>query len=29
MADWSEIEALKRTPLTELFADDPDRLAKC
>ena len=28
MADWSEIEALKRTPLTELFADDPDRLSK-
>ncbi|MEO5492528.1 MAG: glucose-6-phosphate isomerase [Sphingomonas sp.] len=28
MADWSEIEALKRTPLTDLFADDPDRLAK-
>jgi glucose-6-phosphate isomerase len=28
MADWSEIEALKRTPLADLFADDPDRLSK-
>ena len=28
MADWSEIEALKRTPLAELFAADPDRLKK-
>lgn len=28
MADWSEIEALKRTPLTDLFAADPDRLKK-
>src|ERR1700712_3754576 len=28
MADWSEIEALKRPPLTELFAADADRLAK-
>ena len=28
MADWSEIEALPRTPLTELFAADPDRLRK-
>jgi glucose-6-phosphate isomerase len=29
MADWTEIEALPRTPLTQLFADDPDRLSKC
>ncbi|MBW8841188.1 MAG: glucose-6-phosphate isomerase, partial [Sphingomonadales bacterium] len=28
MADWSEIEALKRIPLTKLFADDPERLGK-
>jgi glucose-6-phosphate isomerase len=28
MADWTEIEALPRTPLTQLFADDPDRLSK-
>ncbi|MBN8808815.1 MAG: glucose-6-phosphate isomerase [Sphingomonas sp.] len=28
VADWSEIEALKRTPLTDLFAADPDRLKK-
>ncbi|MDB5679067.1 glucose-6-phosphate isomerase [Sphingomonas bacterium] len=28
MADWSEIEALKRVPLTELFTADPDRLGK-
>ena len=28
MTDWSEIEALKRVPLTQLFADDPDRLSK-
>ena len=28
MADWNEIEALQRTPLTDLFADDPDRLSK-
>ena len=28
MADWSEIEALKRTPLADLFESDPDRLAK-
>ncbi|WP_085811089.1 glucose-6-phosphate isomerase [Sphingomonas sp. TZW2008] len=28
MADWSTIEALPRTTLEQLFADDPDRLAK-
>ncbi len=28
MADWSTIEALPQTKLTELFADDADRLAK-
>ncbi|QNE30570.1 glucose-6-phosphate isomerase [Sphingomonas sp. NBWT7] len=28
MADWSTIEALPRTTLERLFADDPDRLAK-
>ncbi len=27
MADWSKIEALPSTKLTELFAGDPDRLA--
>ncbi len=27
MADWSKIEALPATKLTELFANDPDRLA--
>jgi glucose-6-phosphate isomerase len=28
MQDWSAIEGLGRTKLTELFANDPDRLAK-
>ena len=27
MADWSKIEALPSSKLTELFAGDPDRLA--
>lgn len=28
MQDWSAIEGLKRTKLTDLFGQDPDRLAK-
>ncbi len=28
MQDWSAIEGLERTTLTELFANDPDRLGK-
>ncbi|MET4895648.1 glucose-6-phosphate isomerase [Sphingomonadaceae bacterium jetA1] len=27
VADWSKIESLPRTPLLDLFANDPDRLA--